>query len=287
MAKSSLGRGLSAILEEIEESYIKDISAGSQAVKEIPLEEIRPNPFQPRKIFDETALSELSESIKAHGLLQPILVTKEKEGYLLIAGERRLRATKLLGASTIRAIVGEIDMRKLRELALIENIQRADLNPIEVAHSYQELINEHGITHEELASFVKKSRVHITNTLRLLALSEYGRQMLLEEKITSGHAKVLVGLTPAEEKIIIDSIIGQKLSVRDTEKLMQTRRGKMVPEPKSYLPKPTRAVAELELKALVRELELMGYQAHAHGGELRVLFDSQESVDRLLELVGR
>ncbi len=227
----ALGRGLGEILSEVEEAYEKDLSgidsfeleAQGARVEEIPVEKITPNPFQPRKHFDESALRELSNSIKAHGLLQPIVVIEKEDGYLLVAGERRLRAHKLAKLSAIKAIVAnvEIDEFRLRELALIENIQRENLNAIELANSYAELIEVHKITHDELAEIVHKSRSQITNTMRLLSLGAYAKKQLAEGKITQGHAKVLVGLDEKRQKIIIDSIIGQKLSVRDVEKMVK------------------------------------------------------------------
>jgi len=230
----ALGRGLGDILSEVEEAYEKDLSgidsfeleAQGAKVEELPVEKITPNPFQPRKHFDEAALTELSRSIKAHGLLQPIVVIEKEDGYLLVAGERRLRAHKLAKLTEIKAIVAnvEIDEFRLRELALIENIQRENLNAIELANSYAELIEVHNITHDELAEIVHKSRSQITNTMRLLSLGAYAKKQLAEGKITQGHAKVLVGLDEKRQKIIIDSIIGQKLSVRDVEKMVKQGR---------------------------------------------------------------
>ena len=227
----ALGRGLGDILLEVEEAYEKDLSeldnfeleAQGARVESIEVGSITANPFQPRKHFDEQALSELSESIKEHGLLQPIVVIEKEEGYLLIAGERRLRAHRLAGIEQIKAIVAdaEIDDVKLRELALLENIQRENLNAIELANSYAELIEVHNITHDELSSIVHKSRSQITNTMRLLALSPYVQEQLVSSKISQGHAKVLVGLDEKKQKIILDSIIGQKLSVRDTENMVR------------------------------------------------------------------
>ncbi|MCF6205545.1 MAG: ParB/RepB/Spo0J family partition protein [Sulfurovum sp.] len=227
----ALGRGLGDILSEVEEAYEKDLSgidsfeleAQGARVEELPVEKISPNPFQPRKHFDEAALKELSRSIKAHGLLQPIVVIEKEDGFLLVAGERRLRAHKLAKLPTIKAIVAnvEIDEFRMRELALIENIQRENLNAIELASSYAELIEVHNITHDELAEIVHKSRSQITNTMRLLSLGEYAKKQLVEGKITQGHAKVLVGLDEKKQKILIDSIIGQKLSVRDVEKMVK------------------------------------------------------------------
>ena len=216
--KGGLGRGLNSILLDVENSFSKELE---NSVLEIEISQISPNSFQPRKIFDENALKELSESIKAHGLLQPIIVTQKEDGYMLIAGERRLRATKLLGQSKIRAIVADFADKNLRELALIENIQREDLNPIELANSYKELINEYKITQEELGNIVKKSRPVITNTMRLLNLSDFTQQALIDGKISVGHAKVMLGFDKKDEKELLNTIIGQKLTANDTEKLVK------------------------------------------------------------------
>jgi len=177
MAKA-LGRGLGAILDEIEEAYAKDLSdaespeleAGGAHIEDLDVKNIAPNPYQPRKHFDESSLEELSASIKEHGLLQPIVVVAKEDGYILVAGERRLRAHRLAKLTAIKAIVVplDIDTIKLRELALIENIQRENLNAIELANSYAELIEVHKITHDELSNIVHKSRSQITNTMRLL-----------------------------------------------------------------------------------------------------------------------
>ena len=227
----ALGKGLGAILEEVGLAYeeqIEDSDTLEQVeakhnIEELDVESIVANPYQPRKHFDKKALEELSDSILNHGLLQPIVVMEKGDGYLLIAGERRLRAHKLANLGKIKAIVADLDIDdiRLRELALIENIQREDLNSIELANSYAELIEVHNITHEELSNIVHKSRSQITNTMRLLALSEYAQKNMLEGKISQGHAKVMVGLEPNIQKIIIDTIIGQKLNVRDAEKIVQ------------------------------------------------------------------
>ena len=216
--KGGLGRGLNSILLDVENSFSKELE---NSVLEIEISQISPNSFQPRKIFDENALKELSESLTAPGLLQPIIVTQKEDGYMLIAGERRLRATKLLGQSKIRAIVADFADKNLRELALIENIQREDLNPIELANSYKELINEYKITQEELGNIVKKSRPVITNTMRLLNLSDFTQQALIDGKISVGHAKVMLGFDKKDEKELLNTIIGQKLTANDTEKLVK------------------------------------------------------------------
>jgi ParB family chromosome partitioning protein len=222
----ALGRGLGAILDEVGQAYENEtrdaISNTSGEVREIDLDDITPNPYQPRKYFDEEALLELSESIKQHGLLQPIVVVdKGDDEYILVAGERRLRAHELAAFDTIKAIIADVDIddTKLRELALIENIQRENLNAIELAHSYDELIKVYEITHDELSTVVHKSRSQITNTLRLLVLSDYVQKKLIKGDISQGHAKILVGFKEKEQRLLVDTIIGQKLSVREAELL--------------------------------------------------------------------
>jgi ParB family chromosome partitioning protein len=222
----ALGRGLGELLGEIEIAYENGNEISNSDLSEIYLDDIKLNPYQPRKIFNEEKLQELSESIVKNGLLQPIIVTKDEDKYLLVAGERRYRATKLANLTSIKAVILNIDNSKLRELALIENIQRDDLNIIEIAYSYAGLINDYNITHEELAKLVSKSRSSISNTLRLLTLSSFTQKMLGANKITLGHAKLIVGLDEEQQKMVVDSIIGQKLSVKDTDILVKKLKNK-------------------------------------------------------------
>jgi ParB family chromosome partitioning protein len=219
----ALGRGLGELLGEVQNAYEKNTELSeNQRVKEIDVKLIVPNPAQPRKVFNEEKLQELADSIATHGLLQPVVVIKNNDNtYMLIAGERRLRAHKMCGMEKIKANIVDVEEYKLRELALIENIQRDDLNVIELAYSYAQLINEHNLTHEDLSKRVSKSRTSITNTLRVLTLSVYVQQKLSTGEITAGHAKVLVGLDEDTQKKVADSIVGQKLSVRETEKLVK------------------------------------------------------------------
>ncbi len=218
-----LGRGLGDILGEVDEAYEREITAKSSVddIYDLDIENIVPNPHQPRKSFDEKALQELAESIKKHGLLQPVIVKKSDEGFLLLAGERRLRASKMAKRETIKAIITDTEFEKFRELALIENIQREELNPLEFAAAMESLLSEHNLTHEELSKRINKSRTQITNTLRLLQLDDYVKQKLLAGEISSGHARLLVGLDPKEQRIISDTIVGQKLSVRESEQLVK------------------------------------------------------------------
>lgn len=274
MKNSRLGRGLDAILGEVEEAYEKDTSVDKKRVYEIDIDAIRTNPYQPRKKFDQKSLEELAKSIKEHGLLQPIIVIEDIDGFMLIAGERRLRASKLAGLKKINAIIADIEPKKYRELALIENIQREDLNPIDLALSYKALIEDYKITHEELSSIVHKSRVHITNTLRLLSLSEYTKNALKEGKITIGHAKVLVGLDDEKQKIIVDSIIGQKMSVRDVENLAKKEKKKSLKDIEKE---------SLDLSEIALALKKSGFKFFIKGNKVTVEFRDNEEISNFLE----
>jgi len=280
--KGGLGRGLGAILEDVELAYKAELSEGnSDIVKDIDLDLIVENPYQPRKTFDETALKELSESIKRHGLIQPIIVIKKDGGYMLIAGERRFRATKLLGESKIKAIVADIESQSLRELALIENIQREDLNPIELANSYKELIDEYKITQDALANIIHKSRVQITNTMRLLSLSAATQEYIKEGKLTQGHAKVIVGLEPSDEKMAVNTIIGQRLSVRETENLVKNLKNKLPPKVALKLDK--RYLEKLSnLKEIFSKFDV---PVKIKGKKITIEFDDIADIDRMISKI--
>jgi len=221
MKRQKLGRGLDALLGEMNEAYSNE-SSSQDSILDINIKDIRPNPYQPRKYFDEATLYELSESIKNDGLIQPVVVTEDIDGYVLIAGERRYRASKLAKLKTIRAIILNSDEQKMRQFALIENIQREELNSVELALAYSELIKLYEITQEELSNRIFKSRTHITNTIRLLQLSNKTQKALIEKKITAGHAKILVGLEEKSQQLIVNSIVGQKLSVREVEGMVKS-----------------------------------------------------------------
>jgi ParB family chromosome partitioning protein len=283
----ALGRGLGEILTEVEEAYQKDLNdinsfeleAKGAKIDDLPVESISANPFQPRKHFDEEALEELSQSILEHGLLQPIVVVEKEDGYLLIAGERRLRAHKRANITHIKAIIANVDIDdiKLRELALIENIQRENLNAIELARSYSELIDVHNITHDELSDIVHKSRSQITNTMRLLTLSSYVQDVLIEDKITQGHAKVLVGLDEKKQKIIVDSIVGQKLSVRDTEDMV-----------KKYKKNAITKTAKIPTATLLGKFEdvfneVLPFKHRVKANSVEISFENEKEVEAFLE----
>lgn len=213
--KKGLGKGLGAILDS------ENILSEASGISEIKINDIEPNREQPRKNFDLEKLQSLSESIAQHGVVQPIIVKKKDKGYSIIAGERRWRAAKLAGLKTIPAIVKDLSPRDVMEIALIENIQREDLNPIEEAEAYQKLMDEHGLTQEILSRLVGKSRAAIANSVRLLTLSDKVKEMLVGEVLTPGHARTLITIEDAEKQLkLADTIVQRNLNVRETEKLV-------------------------------------------------------------------
>ena len=275
----ALGRGLGELLGEVESAYESSTDNKNSGVAELDVNSIIANPNQPRKIFDEEKLKELSDSIVEHGLIQPVTVIESEDGYILVAGERRLRAHKLADISKIKAFIINTEELKLRELALIENIRRDDLNIIELAYSYAQLINEHNITHEELSKKVFKSRTSITNTLRLLQLSSYVQQFLASNKISAGHAKVMLGLSDNEQKMVTDSIIGQKLSVRETEKLVKDIKSKTNPPVKKES-----KVSNYDFKPLqnvVDKLQSNDLKVKAEKNYFKIEINSQEDIDKI------
>lgn len=289
MARKSLGRGLGEIFAEVSEAYENNMRSGNDSIVELEIKKIVPNPYQPRRSFNEESIQELASSIELHGLLQPILVYQDEDRYVLIAGERRLRASQQLKKESIRAIIAEIDLKQLREMALIENIQREDLNPIDLACAYEELLREHQITHQELAQRIHKSRTQITNTLRLLRLIPNAQQFLLEEKITQGHAKVLVALDCQDQEKIIHSIVGQKLSVRETEKLIRAIKNKEKRQDIKDLDPPV----SFKLNALMRERIVKAFEQNQirfkilNEEKVLIHLNDQRQVEQFLNLIER
>jgi ParB family chromosome partitioning protein len=275
-APSALGRGLGALLGEIEEAYDAEIPQNS-LVLELPLSEISVNPFQPRKTFDENSLNELADSIKNHGLLQPIVVKEDIDGYILIAGERRLRASKKAKLKTIRAVVSNLNNEKMRHYALIENIQRDELNAIEMAYAYKELMKVYDATHDELSSIVYKSRTHITNTLRLLQLFKKAQTALIEGKISAGHAKILVTLNEKEQAMVVDTIVGQRLSVRDTETLVKQIKSSMDINDSKDSPIQTRP-SSYDFETVTGYLQDLGYKTTSKSNKITIEFKSEDDV---------
>lgn len=269
----ALGRGLGELLGEMEEAYDNEISP-SKSLLEIPLSNIKVNPYQPRKDFDEKALQELCDSIKQHGLLQPVVVVEQMDEYVLIAGERRLRASKMAKTKTIKAVIVSATHEQMRELALIENIQREELNAIELAKSYEELIEVHNMTQEELSSTIHKSRSQITNTLRLLQLSLKAQKAIIDKQISAGHAKVMVNIPNKDQNILVDSIIGQRLSVREVEKMVKQFKGS-VPEQKEVKTSKKPSLDMSQLKNILDD-HLINYEVKEN--KISFSFSNEEEI---------
>lgn len=220
--RGGLGRGLNALVSEAEYETGGSAASASNAASEtkLPIEDIVPNPNQPRVHFNETELRELSESIQEHGVLQPLLVRKHGNGYEIIAGERRYQASKLAGLEELPVIIKDVNDEEMLALALIENLQRSDLNPVEEAKGYRQLIDASGMTQEALSKAVSKSRSAITNSLRLLDLPEVVQQMIFEGKLTAGHARAILAVPYEDARIrLAEKVVAEGLSVRATENL--------------------------------------------------------------------
>lgn len=235
--KTGLGKGLDSMIPPKAIGKATNQKPDSNSTKTgetiLKINEVEPNKKQPRKSFNEEALHELSESIKQHGIVQPLVVAKKEDYYEIIAGERRWRAAKLAGLKEVPAVIKDYTPQEIMEVALIENIQREDLNPVEEARAYQNLIKEYNLKQEELAVRVSKSRSAITNSLRLLKLDDKVLDMLVDESISSGHARAILSLENPEQQIeAAEKIVRDKLSVRDIEKMVKAMNQPVKSSPK-------------------------------------------------------
>ena len=283
MENKKLGKGLSSIFGQDVSKILDDIQNGEvetehQEQKKISIDQIRPNPYQPRKVFDPEALKELSNSISQHGVFTPVLVKKGIRGYDLIAGERRLRASKMAGLEEIPAIIVDFDDQQMMEIALLENIQRADLNVIEEAKAYENLINRFQYTQEQLAHRVGKSREHITNTLRLLKLPEQVQNYVVNRQLSMGHVRALLALKDKERiEKIAQKAIDQNLSVRKVEQLV-----KDINHPK-VIEKNPEDIYLKEAKVKLEEYFKTGISISSHS--ISIHFEDKEDLNRILELL--
>lgn len=282
MAKK-LGQGLNKIFGENLDSLLDDIQNGNnpnyQNKTEIKISEIRRNPYQPRIIFDEDALKELSESIKIHGVFTPILVRKSVTGYELVSGERRLKASKLAGKETIPAIIVDFDDKAMMEISLLENIQRENLNSLEEAKGFESLIKNLNYTQEQLAQRVGKSRVYITNTLRLLKLPNEVQELLMDNKLTAGHARALITLEDEAKAIELAKLTAKnKLSVRELEKMVAQAKGfTLIKKPKPIDPN-LKNVSNIMEKKLGTKVELSK-------NKIVINYNGNDDLNRILEIL--
>ncbi len=306
MAKKGLGKGLGAIfgedvVKENKEETEKKAKAKAEAkaaeemdekgrILMLKLDLVQPNKEQPRKTFDEEKINELAESIKNYGVLQPLLVQKNDSFYEIIAGERRWRAAKAAGLKEIPAVLKEYSKQEAMEISLIENVQRADLNPIEEALGYKQLIDEFGLTQEEIAVRVAKSRTVITNTMRLLKLDEQIQNMLVQGVITSGHARALLSLEDTQMQLkAAKEILDKKLSVRETERLVKRLQKEASGEKKEEKKKDeTLALIYQDLEDRMKSV--MGTKVSIHNkdknkGRIEIEYYSEAELERIVEMI--
>lgn len=284
--RKALGRGLEQLFsnevinfEQFENDVVSNASTSD--IKEINLDEIRSNPYQPRKTFNEESLNELAESLKEHGLLQPIIVKKSIKGYELIAGERRTKAARLAGFKTIPAIIKDFDDTQMMELALVENIQRENLNPIDEAIAYENIIKLSKMTQDEFAKKFGKSRSHVTNMLGLLKLPERTKKYVENGKISMGHARSLSKISDIDKIYdLTDKIINENISVRELEKLIT----------EEELPKVNKIVRKKDnnshyklFESIMREK--IGTKVKISNKKIEIPFDSEKDLERILEII--
>lgn len=294
MAKSmGLGKGLDSMIpkkisKEPMKSSSKEVSKENMSRETmIKITDIEPNREQPRRKFNEDSLQELADSIKQYGVLQALLLQKKGKSYEIIAGERRWRAARMAGLKEVPAIVKDYSSQEVIEIALIENIQREDLNPIEEAMAYQKLISEYKLKQDELAERISKSRTAITNSMRLLKLCPKVQEMLIEEMISSGHARALIPIEDAkEQEVVAQKVFDEKMSVRETEALVR----KLQKEPKEPKEKKTDKM-ELFYKDLEEKIKnVMGTKVSIQKkskkkGKIEIEYYSPEDLERIIELL--
>ena len=283
--KKALGKGLEQLFSNTVidfnnfEKEIVETAENKGDIVEINISEIRSNPYQPRKVFDQSALEELAQSIKEYGVVQPIIVKKSIKGYELVAGERRTKASKLAGLTKIPAIIKDFNDQDMMEIALIENIQRENLNPIEEAESFANIIKLRGFTQEEFATKFGKSRSYVTNILGLLKLPEKVKELVSQKKITMGHARVLSKIDN-EDKVceLADQIIIENLSVRDIEKIASN----------TELPKKNKVTRTVDYHYNIYEnimREKIGTKVKIGRNKIEIPFDSEKDLERILEIL--
>lgn len=281
MAKG-LGKGLDA--------FFPNMKVGKEeTVQEIKLKELRPNPYQPRKTFQPETIEELKVSILEHGILQPLVVRKSIKGYEIVVGERRYRAAKEAKLETVPAVVRELTEQQMMELAVLENLQREDLNPIEEGLAYQTLMEKLKLTQEEVAKRLGKSRPHIANHIRLLSLPPKVQQFISDGKISMGHGRALLGLRQkAKIPVIVEKIINENLNVRQLEKLIQ-QLNENVPRETKKKPDQKKDVFLQEREELLRERfgTTVTIKQSKNKGKIEIEFFSNEDLDRILELLDR
>lgn len=278
-----LGKGINALFANIE------VDAGEN-IQDIPIRELRPNPYQPRKTFEMESIEELKQSIIEHGILQPIIVRKSIKGYEIVVGERRFRAAKEADLNVVPAVVRDLSEQQMMELAVLENLQREDLTPIEEASAYQMLMERLHLTQEELAKRLGKSRPHIANHVRLLSLPTDIQQLISEDKISMGHGRALLGLKNKNKRAaVVNKLLKEHLSVRQLEKLIQQLNENVSRETKPTKPKQEKDIFLLEQESILRErfgtTVQIKQSKSKDKGKIEIEYVSKRDLQRILELL--
>lgn len=273
--RKALGKGLSALIpEDLEKEE-------NQRIEEIDTNLICPNPNQPRKVFEQDKLNELTESIRKYGVIQPIIVRKDGDIYTIIAGERRWRACKNANIKSIPCIVRDIENKNASEIALIENIQREDLNPIDEANAYEFIMDRYGITQEEVSSIVGKSRVYVTNIMRLSNLAEYVKNKIVTNEISAGHGRAILSLSQEKQIIMTDKIIKEDLSVREVEKLVRDSK-----KPKRRIaPEKDKFIAYVEELLTERFSSKVNIKRNKNKGKIEIEYTNNDDLNRILDIL--
>ena len=288
MNRKALGKGINALIPDFEMGVLESHENGPAKNTELLIDEISPNRFQPRKYFDDDKLEELVTSIRDNGVLQPIVVQKVEAGYKLVVGERRWRASKKAGLKKIPAVIREVTDAQALELAIIENIHRQDLNPIEEADAYARLADEFALTQEMIAKRVGKSRTAVANTLRLLKLSRNIKEDLISGKISMGHARALLGLDNAGQmEALRKEIFKQDLTVRQTESRVSRLKQSVSKKPVSLVSKKNIFIKDLEKEFERRLGTKVDIKPAKKGGKLVVTYYSDDDLDRIKDLIGQ
>ena len=282
--KFGLGKGLGALIPE--DNNIKEEKKEKSGIINIELKDIKANKKQPRKFFDNNKLNELAESVKEHGIIQPLILKKEEKGYSIIAGERRYRAAKIAELTEVPALIMDISDEKLLQVSLIENIQREDLNPIEEGLAYERLLKEFALTQEELSKTMGKSRTTITNTMRLLKLDDRVKEYVMEGVISEGHGRAILPLENEAQYEIAQKIIDNSLSVRETEKLVKKILNDAVEEKTSERRKPLNPYyKDVRDKLQDHFGTKVNLNANKNKGKIEIDYYSEEDLQRILDII--
>jgi ParB family chromosome partitioning protein len=287
VSKKALGKGIDALIQQVDEPQA---TAQKDDVTRIPLRQIEPNPHQPRNDFDQEALEELAESIKQQGVIQPIIVEKSTQGYTIVAGERRYRAARMAGLSEVPVIIRSFTDEEKLEIALIENVQREDLNPLDEARAYRHLMESNNLNQESLAQKIGKKRSTVANSVRLLKLPEDMQESIVQGELSSGHARAILSVVnPADQRILYQRILNESLSVREAERLAAGFNKGIRSSEKDKKKKSEKPVSPEVQEIEQKFLDVLGTKVNLKGGlqkgKIEISYYSKEDLERIYEII--